>query len=93
MYNQDDQGRRRSARKNQGLPPPSPPVDALLDLLSNAFYPPMQSSYKANDASLTFNNYTNADKNDNLLSFNPSIIQLYNNDSNSSNLLSSTSSP
>ena len=88
MLNQDDNGRRRSAR-TQGLPPPSPPSDPPLDLLSDGHRTPTPAPEPPNTPQ---DNNANIDQNDNLLSFDPYIDTNSNDDGSTSHLLSSTCS-
>jgi deoxyuridine 5'-triphosphate nucleotidohydrolase len=94
MYNQDEQGRRRSAR-NLGLPPSSSPPHTQIDLLTDDHHQPSNSNEATNAATPTSNNSTqrsNAESYD-LLSFDPIDQQESDDHTNSSHFLSSTSSP
>jgi hypothetical protein len=94
MYNQDEQGRRRSAR-NQGLPPSPLPQNAPLDLLTDENHRTSDSNDETNAATLTSHDSSqndNAESYD-LLTFDPIDHQDNDDQTNSSNFLSSTSSP
>ena len=92
MYNKDDKGRRRSAR-NQGISPSIPSNNAPLDLLSDDYYPAVESNNETNDDTPNSHNRYNDNETHDLLSFEPINDPSDNEDGNSSNFLSSTSSP
>jgi hypothetical protein len=92
MYHQDEKGRRRSAR-NQGLAPPPLPTNAPLDLLSDEYQADSNDNNNDNNTPTPIPNSGDSETYD-LLSFDPVDDEQNDcDDGNSSNFLSSTSSP